>query len=704
MDEEDSGFIETGRINFDASEAIKAKTSLAVERQSYVRDADWVKQSFIVDQLDSIDVRNRSYSSAVFKFTDSSLGGNFCINPPPQFTRYADLRERGMLPGALETTLAPMAGHKGMGRYYSEAIDDNNQIVHLSFGVPAYNSLTSFFTGFYNSSAAGLARTGRFDDSFFEKFIRFGAAVAQIALLPVLLFPIALTMAGQAYKFFMRIPSSKFAYLKRAMPLYWNAVTVIVNQISVNRGIVHYTDGLTTQVVGETVRVNAEANNLYSELLGPELTSAGLIDIYSVATKAKRLEARHRKEMVRQLESNPDLSWYGVYNKVFTQDSGLGTPGSYELGARGIRGFWDLWNKFTALSKTEKGLVERDMKNATPDVSGLDATAAEKLLKNTPYAPEKNPATFLEYFMATADEGADYASFRVDYTGSIQESFQNSTAPSALAEKINGASKSARDLKIDMAGGNIDPLGVSSAVLGAVGTVLSGVADVLHLGGLAVFAGNALVDIPEHWDAHTASLPKSTYTVQLVSPYGNPMSQMMNLYVPLAMLLAGALPLSTGKQSHQSPFLCELFDRGRCITKFGVIDSLTIQRGTGNMGFNREGQAMAIDVTFSVKDLSSVMSMPIQQGGSVMPLEGIFDMDNVFSDYMQAISGLSLRETYDRWPVLKRQLTLKRAGFESYFSKSRMAMAGADFMGIGTLMSVIMNSPGNGRGQRENDL
>ena len=55
-----------------------------------------------------------------------------------------------------------------MGRYYSEAIDDHNQIIHMRFGVPKFNSMTTFFTSFYNSEASQLARTGRSTSFIFK--------------------------------------------------------------------------------------------------------------------------------------------------------------------------------------------------------------------------------------------------------------------------------------------------------------------------------------------------------------------------------------------------------------------------------------------------------------------------------------------------------------------------------------------------------
>jgi len=198
----------------------KSSSDKGDESFEYMKDSQWIKQSFIVTQgnLDDIEIANRKFSSAAFKYTDSSLGGNHCINPPPQFTRYADIRDKGLLRNAVDTTLQYQPGHIGMGRYYSEAIDDNSQVIHLRFGVPSYNSLTQFFTGFYNSSAAGLARTGRLDASFIEKFLRFGVGLVTLAIMPLLILPIAFMMAGNAFRFFFKMPSSKFYYLKPSMP------------------------------------------------------------------------------------------------------------------------------------------------------------------------------------------------------------------------------------------------------------------------------------------------------------------------------------------------------------------------------------------------------------------------------------------------------------------------------------------------------
>jgi hypothetical protein len=211
----------------------------------------------------------------------------------------------------------------------------------------------------------------------------------------------------------------------------------------------------------------------------------------------------------------------------------------------------------------------------------------------------------------------------------------------------------------------------------------------LKLGGIMAFGGNAFVDIPENWMSSQANLPKGSYTIDLVTPYGNPISRFMDIYVPLAMILCGTLPIATGKQSYQSPFYCSLFDRGRVISRFCLIENVTVERGIHNLSFNDQEQAMGIRVTIDVKDLSSVMTLPIQQGAGSMPLSGIFDGENSQGDYMMTLGGLALREVTDRWPIFTRQLSLKRAEFSSFFSASHLA----SWLGgglTGTMASVLM--------------
>lgn len=668
-------------------------------KQSFITgDGSWVNNVFVVSvNLEETDAINRNFSTAYFKYTDSSLGGNFAINPPAQFTRYADIRHKGIRKDSFDTNLDFHKGDLGMGRYYSEAIDDNGQVIHLRFGVPQYNSLTQFFTGFYNSSASNLARTGRMDQSLLSKFLGAAANVITIAILPLIIVPIGLIMMGSAIRFFMRWPSSKFYYLKPAMPLYWKAVSSMVNQIGVNKGIIHYTDKTEESMINQSHKFTENEYSVFNTIF-PEFNKSGLIDVYAIANKAKRLEMRHRVAMQDLYNSYPkdgnmdSQAWYGsVRSFMNSQGRALDKPSEHESKTGfSLESYLTRWIQGNVLGKSNtdengKSAVEKGVRQASETSSD-------------PTTSYKNDAIVddgaMTFFLAEQADGAQWASFRVDYTGPQGESFNNSVAESTLAQKINGVSNSARNIRVNLADGNVDSMGLVKGVLDGAASVLQGVADGLSVGGLAAFAGNAIVDIPKHWEAASATLTKANYTITLTSPYGNPISQMFSIYMPLCMLLAGALPLSTGKQSYTAPFMCELYDRGRVITKLGIIDSLSIQRGTGNLGFNNEGQPMAIEVSFSVLDMSTIMAMPINQGFSLIPKDGLFDDENAFSSYLMTLSSLSLRDAEQRWPILKNQAAKVRADLEQFFTASNFGQYTANLPGV-NMLSAFLRGAGN---------
>lgn len=145
--------------------------------------------------------------------------------------------------------------------------------------------------------------------------------------------------------------------------------------------------------------------------------------------------------------------------------------------------------------------------------------------------------------------------------------------------------------------------------------------------------------------------------MQLISPYGNPISQMQNIFIPLSMILAGVLPISTGKQSYTSPFIVQMFDRGRCQVQLGIIDSVSITRGTSNQAFTTRGQPLAIDVSFSILDLSSVMHMPTSTG-SLFGSDKTMDEDNILMDYLAVLAG---QDIYSQiYPLAKARLNLAK--------------------------------------------
>lgn len=643
-----------------------------------IKDTDWVRQSFLVQstEMDPIGVGFRTFTEASLQFTDTTLGGSFVVNPPPQFTPTADLRATSRL-----------SGSQGLGRYYYEAIDRNSQKVFFRFGTPEFNSLTNFMTGFYDAGAGMLARTGRSPGIFFNigRAIGFVVAVMNWELL-------AIHLLGVGAKFFLGKQSSRFYYLKGGMPQYYSAAQTILNQLLVNQGVIPRLG------TGSTLANGTNANNDYNwdasatqafYQASPDIfNSDGSVDLYAVMTRAARMSHKQYEALEQQLSESGNDMFTGVQN-VFSQaytDDSTSRPN--------FKTYLESYYGSTSdSSATSQGLTPAQPLSTTAaggesDMVLTSATAGDG---------------FVDFLESEFRDGGAFIGFRVNSTGSISASFSNQTERSPMQDKINSTSAQARAIRFDAADFNIagdNPLGAIVQKAGqAVGDLVSGVADQLQISGLMSLAGACFVDIPEHWASAQASLPTGQYTINLTSPYGNPISQMMNLYVPLSFLLAMVLPLATGKQSYTAPFLVEFYDRGRCQSRLGLVDSMTITHGTANLPFNREGRAMAFDVSFSVRDLSTIMYMPISQGVNLASLgvgaltgaiaggalgaavgtaasfaaQAASDDDNFFSDYMAILGGLSVADQYYSWRKYKLNLTKQMVNYKTWKSPAHIA-------------------------------
>lgn len=673
-------------------------------------DNSWVRQSFLLPRAVAGKVRRsmtlrdwsvRTVATGLFDFEDTTLGGNRCINPSPQFTHTCDLNELRFFDqaDASEATTFRNAG-RGMGRWYNETINRNAVTVHLRFGVPQFNSMNRFFGTFYNSDAARLANTGR-GNTIAYKIGRLAGAVATIRLMPIL-------TVFQAFRFFIDKPSTKYYYLKPTMATYWMAVQGILNTIAANMGFVQ---GMANSEMTKGVNPSQRSLNeteedaaIWKRLLPDVYNSNGSIDIWKVSTRYQRLADRRYRLLADRLDDAKDpedaiARAIQVYRENNLYADRLNPKGEHSTFDDYMQSYFEL-DQHKVQSGEEASAPNQEVLNDTPEETakvlnqpseGVDGYFGrqEKLASGIddygqPGQPDEKFRTFLG---AELRDGAQFVTFKVDNPGTVGESFSNSVKESAIAQKMNGMSSGARDFRFNVADGNIADLGWLSGVLGAVTDAVSGLvtglADSIGVSGLAALFGNGLVDIPKYWDSSTAELPRTSFSMELRSPYGNDLSRYQSLMVPLACILAGALPRSTGYQSYTSPFLCEMYCQGRSQTRLGIIDSIQITRGAGNIGWTADGKPLGIDITFNVLDLSSVMHMPITPGfGLAGPLalafpgqiaKFLFGDETTFSDYMATLSSLGLIDQIYTTRRFKRNFYRTVLEFQSWQSPARWA-------------------------------
>ena len=351
---------------------------------------------------------------------------------------------------------------------------------------------------------------------------------------------------------------------------------------------------------------------------------------------------------------------------------------------------------------TPPSAVSNDSADA-PSINELDGNA--------------NPG-LVDYLRTELEEGSAFVSFRVDDTGPVSESFSNSYRASELAEKINSTAASARSTYFNLAGGNIGDNAaakVIESIVGGLKSLAEGVVTGIGLEGLLIAGGGGMVTMPKYWESSEVTLPKASYSFTLTSRYANRRSALQDIYMPLACILAGAMSQAVGKHSYSAPFYCEFYDRGRMQSRFAAIDSLTITRGDGTVGFTPEGLLMSCTVSFTLVAMEEHVSMPLSEkfnlsdsflsllggfvlgdavkvaGGSIMTqmARGLFDDDNQLLDWLAVLTGMSLNEQYYIGAKLRRRIRQRQLDINAAFSTPAMASYLSE-TGVGSFLSALV--------------
>lgn len=631
-----------------------------------VHDRHWIRQSFLLPSgmIDDLDKKRRINSSGNAKFSDTTLGGNQAINPIPQACKFADIREERLFDMGM-----------GQGRVHSEVFDDNSVLVNLRAGVPAHSAMLDFFGNFYSGDASVLARTGRGRGLMYTMGL-IGGAIITLPYKPIF-------MLGDMLHFMLGKSKTKFYYLKPTMEVYWDALNGMVNAYAVERGILdgspEFTgvgDG-TDGNVSAYIKRDADADSQLDKLLPdiyPRVEGAdggkGGIDIYALSTRYQRM-ANAQYEKVR--------NWRASYQGSF------GTPEMAEDFNNSVLGLMIDTRRTSLREAMEKwanspfGSEVAETSTGAPGEKSSYDTVVENismLFGDNTSSPEARGA--LAYMAGILRDGAQWITYRVDPPGDMSESFSSSVKESSLASGINSMSSGARDFRFNISGGNVSDNALVSAFEGMVGgvtDVISGLASSVGIDGLSALAGNANIDIMKYWDSSSANLPKHNYTFELKAPYQNEICRFQTLMVPLFGLLAMALPRATGGSSYTSPFYVEAYCQGYAQVREGIIDSISITRGE----FTRDGRPLSIQVSFSIIDMSTIMSMPLSANFTPLDVfnspmkKWVTNDDNAFSDYMAVLASSSLVNQVYPWRKLKRNVQRTIMNMDDWFSPTRAA-------------------------------
>jgi len=643
-------------------------------------DEDWLIDSFLVSgrDLKPIDNVRRYWSIAEAKFTDTSLGGSISINVYPQFTRYADIRVKGLMDNRQDVKVNEVSTNIGMGRYYGEVVDDNAVDVYFQFGVPEFTSLFDFILNAADYKQSVIANEGRspfmYNVGQIWGVIAIAAGFGIIGVAAVVLRKTIGTLIDYT------VGPGRFNYytMKPTMFTYWSTVNSIVTLFATELGFISpvFKPGDPNKT-GLPVKLDNDDIKFMKKFMPDLITGDNYIDVFSMITRAQRLYFKRHKEIMEKYETGQVPEKEEDYKvKDDKTKSKYFEEVRNKIAKTKIYGYKD---PSEVVKESEKMKSKIKDLTAGPDsnASRPDVIDPETGLIKKPNTDKERNSDFIEHYKAMLEGGAAYAVFRVEPLGSVTESFNNEIGDIELDGMLKGASNKARNIEYNLAGGVIPGVGdilknMRDLAAGALDQLTFGLSNII-----TALLGNANLNIPKRWIDSNASFPQYSFKMRLVAPYGNPISQLRNIYIPLAAIIAAALPKAAGPSAYSMPFLCNMFVRGYGNIELGMITSLTISRGVSNLPFTKDRRPLAIDVTFTVTDFTKIMAMPIVTSIG-QEAYSTFNRSSPLVRYIKALTGASIYETQWLLPQIKLNFARLKADVNRVFSSSYWAAKAYD--------------------------
>lgn len=691
--------------------------SRVIDDDVAVIDKDWISSRFMTpgSELTKLDALNRFFTSTSWKTTSTALGRSMAINSRPQFTRYADMKgyDRGLLATGTSMWRPVTKNYStklGMGRYYSESIDDNAEQIYVEFGLAKFNSLITVMTRAVDYVDSYIANHGHMPVGYYV-----GYAIAGWARFWA--FPLVSTIIFAGKLVFNAVYGGRFQYyyMEPAMHAYYSAVNQIVSQMAIELGIMHSSfmaSGEEAHKIGVPMQLDTEDMGELKQLM-PNIFSetTNYIDVFKIVAGPQTFAFQQfKKEFELYKNSNgesaKDMIGYLVKGGSAIEAGAVGTAKMDYLNE--FLSFDSFLNKIVRdknswyskssedveneLSQIEKQTAEElNNSNTATTISKKDGSTVTdddgNELKATNYSQNPDGSidstigeeTWLDMFSNTFDsyirDGMAFAIFNVDFTGSMSDSVTNSVGEIGTGSGIKELAKGARHMKFNLAGGNLagdligDVVGaVKNVAMGALDAVTFGLSNVLN-----TIMGGGYISLPKAWEDSDVSLATTTYTMDLVSPYGNPISQLQNIYIPLAMIMAGSFPLKAGESSYTSPFLCKLYNKGKEDIQLGMITSVTIERGTGNLAYTRNKRPLAFKVSFTVTNLAPTVTAPIQQSIFQELFNFNIHDEGTFGHYIGTLCSRDLYSSKYFKPKMVRKLSRMSMAFSQAISPNQQA-------------------------------
>lgn len=518
-------------------------------------------------------------------YRDTSLGGNDTVNSPWAFNEDDDL----IVP---ITAIDPEHCTRGLGRVYAEMYDSNQQILEMSFGCAKYTGLLGAIYNNFSKDTLGIFLNGDVSpNTLLKGFYEVGRFAIKFAFTPFRIFSELTNTSKRGHV-------SRYIDFQMNMTPYYMQVTTMLRLIS-------------------------DAMGLSSNLLDFGERDSDVLDNQIDLLK-------YNCDIFRIL--NKRVAHLGVTSpELLTVDSLLSQRSHW---ISGVGTSQEEREKFYAEELARMMAMGKDV----DDINHVD---------------DKERIARFNFNYGALIGNLSFVRFRITRSDNATETMTNTTGESALGSKMKELFNQGQDkgLLMKMTAGQSSTTGftgwVGAAAVSAYdayqGANNLGAGMAKLIGGPNMILGEAAMDIPEVWK--DSSFSKSySFNLTLRAPFGNNMTVLQELYVPLAMLVVGTIPHQVSANRYTSPYMVRAYSKGHFCIPYGIIDNLTVTRGADEFGWTKEGLPRCITINFSIRDLSPIMYMGMMDKDE--SLTAIFNSNELFIEYIDTLAGLG---TADRW-------------------------------------------------------
>ena len=600
-------------------------------------------------------------------FQDTTCGGNDAINCQWQWNRDDDI-----VPKLLRSI--PGAKDGGMGRVYASTTQHDQQLAWFTFGTPKFTGIAHFYEYAFNKDIATVNETGFLNDN--NKSLTLSGIAYTAGQIGAVAFALPLVavgwLAGTAAKL-TDYPVSRYYDLRATMHLYYLTVDSILSEWLVNTHLYGNGDEAGSTNTEEADSAAQAEENALNETEKKEEIRTGNVEDNGSATISPDEGGENLSEDHFGTFNAKDYLKFAPFKGamsnsqlplVITQTGAsifdiimrrLKIISSYQHNTENT--------KYYELTGAKKGeyagagfslrKLKEIMKLSIDEYDYGDGTSAAKGAEGW-----SSFTTDWSEFLSAGYGGTQYVAFRVEKDVSADESFSNSTKESDIASQINGTIQSAADtafnvgLKANGDGGGGAVAGIINGLFEGIKSVGSYVMNNLS-DNFAALSTGASIDIPERYAGSDFSKSHSL-KFSLRAPNGDNVSIYQSIIVPLAMLMAAAMPRAAGPNSYMSPFLLRAYCKGMFSIPMGIIESMSITRGSSEFGWSYDSLPTCVDVSLSIKDLSPAMYLSFKDSGITELLNG----NTNFNEYMLTLSGIGLFERISRFAQIKRNSQL----------------------------------------------